>query len=69
MRPAGYSKVISWLSDTWTNFDSEIIEKSFNCTGILSRNELNRHLEKMINERRIIDDYIEELSDDEIEVI
>ena len=38
MRSPGYVKCSQWISEIWHNFDSELIIKSFICSGITTHN-------------------------------
>jgi hypothetical protein len=66
-RSPGYATAIDWIGEIWSDFDPEIIKKSFECTGIAGHRQADLHdpLRKIITTNNMMHDYVEVISDDE----
>jgi hypothetical protein len=64
----GYAKCISWLSNIWEDFDTDLIVNSFDQCGIVSQYMLHHSLKHILTNQQIIFNYIDNLQEhDEID--
>lgn len=68
MRSAGYEKVCRWVGKIWDEFPVDLLEQSFHSSGILSRDNLHLPLAVMLESGIILQDYVDDASENEFQV-
>ncbi|CAF0843188.1 unnamed protein product [Brachionus calyciflorus] len=62
VKSPGYVKSITWLSEIWRDFDSNLLKESFDHCGITSQYQLHSALDHIVKSNVLISDYIDDAS-------
>ena len=62
MRSPGYANVINWISEIWSDFDTNLLARSFDHCGLTYNRlaDFHNQLQHFVNTHEIIDDVVPE---------
>ena len=65
MKSPGYNRLLQWISEAWSNLVSSTITESFISCGIVQTDEKKYHKALDLYLTQQINDYVEEINDDD----